>query len=164
MEKRPFFQLLTLRRALGTWLQSSFFAFLFVVFPNTQRRGPLLILPLLFCSAADPGCSSRILIFTHLGSRITDPGSLIQKQQYFIFEMPKKKIWANFQIFIELFTKKTTKLVQKYGIGIRDPGSRGKKKAPGPRSGSATLLFCLQQIWLLAFLWSSFRYVSGLRL
>jgi hypothetical protein len=32
-------------------------------------------------SVADPGCLSRILIFTHPGSRIPDPGSRIQKQQ-----------------------------------------------------------------------------------
>ncbi len=29
----------------------------------------------LFTSVADPGCLSRILIFTHPGSRISDPGS-----------------------------------------------------------------------------------------
>jgi hypothetical protein len=69
---------------------------------------------------------SRILIFTH-------PGSRIQKQQqkrevkkisshtflcshkfhkivnYFSFEMVKKKMWANFQRIIELFTKKIVK-------------------------------------------------------
>ncbi len=28
-------------------------------------------------SVADPGCLSRILIFTHPGSRISDPGSRI---------------------------------------------------------------------------------------
>ncbi len=28
-------------------------------------------------SVADPGCLSRILIFTHPGSRISDPGSQI---------------------------------------------------------------------------------------
>jgi hypothetical protein len=32
-------------------------------------------------SVADPGCLSRILIFTHPGSRIPDLGSRIQKQQ-----------------------------------------------------------------------------------
>ncbi len=32
-------------------------------------------------SVADPGYLSRILIFTHPGSRISDPGSRIQKQQ-----------------------------------------------------------------------------------
>ncbi len=89
---------------------------------------------------------SRILIFTH-------PGSRIQKQQqkrgvkkicchnflcshkfhkianYFSFEVLKKKIWANFQRIIELFTQKIVNL----GSGIRtqkpipDPGSRGQK-------------------------------------
>jgi hypothetical protein len=32
-------------------------------------------------SVADPGCLSRILIFTHPGSRIPDLGSRILKQQ-----------------------------------------------------------------------------------
>jgi hypothetical protein len=32
-------------------------------------------------SVADPGCLSRILIFTYPGSRISDLGSRIQKQQ-----------------------------------------------------------------------------------
>jgi hypothetical protein len=107
----------------------------------------------------DPG----ILIFTH-------PGSRIQKQQqkrgmkkylsffcsqkfhkiesYFIFEMLKKKIWANFQRIIEVFTQKTfTKLskiwvwnprsgIRKKPIPDSDPGV---KKAPDPGSGSATL-------------------------
>jgi hypothetical protein len=31
--------------------------------------------PYLIRSVADPGCLSRILIFTHPGSRISDPGS-----------------------------------------------------------------------------------------
>jgi hypothetical protein len=60
----------------------------------------------------------------------------------------KKKIWANFQRIIELFTKKLSKSSSKYGLGIRDPGSGknpfripdpGVKKAPDPESGSATL-------------------------
>jgi hypothetical protein len=50
----------------------------------------------------------------------------------------KKKIWANFQRIIELFTKKIVNSSSKYGLGIRDPGSRGQK-APDPGSGSATL-------------------------
>jgi len=79
-------------------------------------------------SVADPGCLSRIMIYTH-------PGSRIQKQQqkrgvkqicchtflcshkfhkivnYFSFEVLKKKIWANFQRIINLFTQKiVTKL------------------------------------------------------
>jgi hypothetical protein len=70
---------------------------------------------------------SRILIFVHSASRMSDPGSRIQKQKqkrwvkkiccstflcshkyhkivnYFIFELVKKKIWANLQRIIELF-------------------------------------------------------------
>jgi hypothetical protein len=54
--------------------------------------------------------------------------------------MPKKKIWANFQRIIELFTQKiVTKLskiwVWDLGSGIQDPGA----KAPDPGYGSATL-------------------------
>jgi hypothetical protein len=65
----------------------------------------------------------------------------------------KKKIWANFQRIIELFTQKTVKKLLKIwswdpGSEIRDSektysGSRipdpGVKKAPDPGSGSATL-------------------------
>jgi hypothetical protein len=113
---------------------------------------------------------SRILIFTHSGSRIPDPGSRIPDPKtatkergekkischtflcshkfhnivnYFIFEVLKKKIWANFQRIIELFTKKIVKKLLKIwswdpGSGIRkklipDPGSRGQK-APNPGS------------------------------
>jgi hypothetical protein len=107
-------------------------------------------------SVADLGCLSRILIFTH-------PRSRIQKQQqkrgvkkischpffwshtfhkivnYFIFEMLKKKIWPNFQRILELFTQKLSLSSQKYGFGIRDPGSMGQKEVTGPGSGSATL-------------------------
>ncbi len=74
-------------------------------------------------SVADLGCLSWIQIFTH-------PGSRIQNQQQkrgvkkischtfscshkfhkivnnFIFEMLKKKIWANFQRLTEFFTQK----------------------------------------------------------
>ncbi len=57
--------------------------------------------------------------------------------------MLKKKIWANFQRIIELFTKIIVKALKNMvlGSGIRkkpipDPGSRGQK-APDP--GSATL-------------------------
>ncbi len=91
--------------------------------------------------------------------RILDLGSRIQKQQqkrgvkkicchtffcshkfpkienYFIFEMVKNKMWANYQRIIELFTQKLSLSSQKYGFGIRDPekkpipdpGSRGQK-------------------------------------
>jgi hypothetical protein len=96
---------------------------------------------------------SRIRVFSH-------PGSRIQKQQqkrgvkkfchtflcshkfhkienHFSFEVLKKKIWANFQRIIELFTQKiVTKLSKIWlwvpGSGknlfrIPDPGSRGQK-------------------------------------
>jgi hypothetical protein len=91
--------------------------------------------------------------------RIRDvyPGSRIQKQQqkrevkkkldvkpfyvatkfnkivnYFSFEVLKKKMLANFQRIIELFTKKIVKKLFKIwswdpGSEIRDPGSRGQK-------------------------------------
>ncbi len=59
---------------------------------------------------------------------------------YFSFEVVKKKIWANFQRIIELFTKKIVKKLFKIwswhpGSGIRDPGS-GIRKKPIPDPGS----------------------------
>jgi hypothetical protein len=75
-------------------------------------------------SVADPGWLSRILIFTHLGSWIPDPkkqkrgvkkitcftffvGTNFTKiENYFIFEMLKKKMWSNFRRIIELLTQK----------------------------------------------------------
>ncbi len=107
---------------------------------------------------------------------IPDPGSRIKKPQqkrglkkicchiffcsnkfhkivnYFIFEILKKKIWANFQRIIELFSQKLSLRSQKYGFWTRDPRSGiwknlfrspdpGVKKAPDPGSGSATLVF-----------------------
>jgi hypothetical protein len=122
---------------------------------------------------------SRILIFTHPGSRFSDPGSRIsdpgsripdlgsripdlgsriQKQQqkrgvkkicchaflcshkfhqienYFSFDMLKKKIRAKFQRIVELFSQKiVTKLLKiwVWDLGSEipdpDPGSRGQK-------------------------------------
>ncbi len=43
------------------------------------------------------------------------------KLNYFIFEMLKKKIWANFQRIIELFTQKIVPKLSK--IWVWDPGS-----------------------------------------
>jgi hypothetical protein len=119
-------------------------------------------------SVADPGCLSRI----------PDPDfypSRIQKQQqkrgvkkischnflcshkfhkianYFSFEVLKKKIWANFQRIIELFTQKIVTKLSKIWIWdpgsgknlfrIPHPGSRGQKGTGSriPGSGSATL-------------------------
>jgi len=66
---------------------------------------------------------------------------------YFSFEVLKKKIWANFQRIIELFTKKIVKKLLKIwswdpGSGKTYSGSRipdpGAKKAPDPGS----------QIWI----------------
>ncbi len=77
---------------------------------------------------------------------------------YFRFEVLKKKIWANFQIIIELFTQKIVNKFSKIwgwdpGSEIWDPGSGknlfrspdpGVKKAPAPGSGSSTLLCTVQ--------------------
>jgi hypothetical protein len=71
------------------------------------------------------------------------------------FEMLKKKIWANFQRIVEVFTQKIFNMLSNIwvwdpGSEIRDPektysGCRipdpGVKKAPDPGSGSATLQF-----------------------
>jgi hypothetical protein len=43
------------------------------------------------------------------------------KLNYFIFKMVKKKIWANFQRIIELFTQKIVSKLSK--IWVWDPGS-----------------------------------------
>jgi hypothetical protein len=85
-------------------------------------------------SVADPGCLSRIPDPDFYPPRIPDLGSRIQKElekgekkftflylfyshkfnkivNYFMFEMLNKKIWANFERMIELFTQKiVTKL------------------------------------------------------
>ncbi len=67
-------------------------------------------------------------------------------ENYFIFEMLKKKIWSNFQRIIELFTQKI--VTELSIIWVWDPGSGknlfripdpGVKKAPDPGSGSEKL-------------------------
>jgi hypothetical protein len=97
---------------------------------------------------------SRILIFTHPGSRIQNSSKRERWKKiichtflcshkvhkivnYFSYEVLKKKILANFQRIIELFTKKIVKNLLKIwswnpGSGknlfqIPDPGSRGQK-------------------------------------
>jgi hypothetical protein len=90
----------------------------------------------------DPG--SWILIFLPIldpGSRIPDPKTSTKErgeekkllsylfcshkfhkiENYFIFEMLKKKIWPGFKRVIELFTKNLSVSSKKYGFGIRDP-------------------------------------------
>jgi hypothetical protein len=70
------------------------------------------------------------------------------KLNYFIFQMLKKKMWANFQRIIELFTQKIVTTLSKIwvwdpGSEIRNPGfgknlfripDPGVKKAPDPGS------------------------------
>jgi hypothetical protein len=60
---------------------------------------------------------------------------------YFSFEVLKKKIWANFQRIIELFTKKIVKALQNMvlGSGIPDPGV---KKAPDPQHWVIECVLC----------------------
>jgi hypothetical protein len=93
------------------------------------------------CSVADPGCLSRIPDpKTATKERgIPDPKTATKERgkNYFSFAVLKKKIWANFQRIIELFTQKiVTKLSKIWvwdpgsGIWIKpipDPGSRGQK-------------------------------------
>ncbi len=100
---------------------------------------------------------SRILLFTHPGSRISDPGSQNSNKRegwkkischsflcshkfhkienYFSFEMLKKKIWVNFLRIIWPFTQKIfTKLSN---IWVWDPGSEirdPEKTIPDPGS------------------------------
>ncbi len=83
---------------------------------------------------------SRILIFTHPGSRIPDPKTATKERgekkkfhtflcdhkfhknvNYFSFEVLKKKIGSNFQRIKELFTQKFASKFSK--IWVRDPGS-----------------------------------------
>jgi hypothetical protein len=68
--------------------------------------------------------------------------------------MLKKKIWANFQRIIALFTEKIVSKLSK--IWVWDPGSGknlfripdpGVKKAPDPGSGSATLLKMVSKLY-----------------
>ncbi len=114
---------------------------------------------------------SQILIFTHHGSRIPDTKTATKErgekkicchiffcshkftkiENYFIFEMLKEKMWANFLRIIELFTRKVVTKLSKIwvwdpGSEIRDPEKNlfripdlGLKKAPDPGSGSTTL-------------------------
>jgi hypothetical protein len=109
-------------------------------------------------SVADPGCLSRILIFTHPGSRIPDPKTATKErggkkiscdtffcshkfhkiENYLIFEMLEKRIWANFQRIIELFTQKIVSVLSKIWVwvsGIRNPGSGIQKKQGWKKPG-----------------------------
>jgi hypothetical protein len=81
----------------------------------------------------------------------------------FSFEVLKKKIWANFQRIIELFTKKIVKKLLKIcswdpGSGIRDPGS-GKNlfRIPDPGVKKHPIPDPDPQHWFIPV----FRSVSG---
>jgi hypothetical protein len=78
--------------------------------------------------------------------------------------MLKKKIWANFQRIIEIFTQKLVSKLSK--IWVWDPGSGknlfripdpGVKKAPDPGSGSATLLTHKSHVGFLSGIFSPDR-------
>jgi hypothetical protein len=110
---------------------------------------------------------SRILIFTHPGSRIPDPKTATKERgekkivviTFFVatnfakcniilfLKCQTKKCGPIFQRIIEVFTQKIVTKLSK--IWVWDPGSGknlfripdpGVKKAPDPRSGSATLV------------------------
>jgi hypothetical protein len=94
-----------------------------------------------FLSVTDPGCLSRIPDPDFYPSRIPDPKTATKESgekkldvkpfyvatkfnkivNYFSFEVLKKKIRANFQSIIELFSKKIVKKLFK--IWSWDPGS-----------------------------------------
>jgi hypothetical protein len=93
-------------------------------------------------SVADPGCLFRIPDPNFFPSRIQTQQQKreVKKnvchtffcshkfhkiENYFSFEVLKKKIWANFQRIIELFTQKIVTKLSK--IWLWDPGSRGQK-------------------------------------
>jgi hypothetical protein len=106
-------------------------------------------------SVADPGYLSQVADPDFYPSHIPDPKTatkggvrkigchtflcshkISQNINYFSFEMMKKKIWANFQRIIELFTQKFVTKLSK--IWVWDPGSeiRDLKKKPNPDHGS----------------------------
>jgi hypothetical protein len=111
-------------------------------------------------SVADPGCLSRIPDPDFYPSRIPDPKTATKERgekkivvipfcshkfhkikNYFIFEMLKEKIWANFQIIIEFLHKKLSLSSKKYGFKNRYPRSRirdPEKTYPGSRGHKGT--------------------------
>ncbi len=106
--------------------------------PDLDPRGFALV-----CSVAEPGCLCRIPDPWSWFLPIPDPGSKNSKKRegwkkiccpnflcshkfhkienYFCFEVLKKKNWANFQRIIELFTQKIVIKLSK--IWVWDPGS-----------------------------------------
>ncbi len=112
-----------------------FIQFIYVMWLVTKSRCRVWQDDKLF-SVADPGCLSRILIFLHPGSQIIKTATKEKGEKfvvlpwsyknhkietYFIFEVAKKKIWANLQRIIELFTQKIAIKHSEIWFGIRDP-------------------------------------------
>jgi hypothetical protein len=106
-------------------------------------------------SVADPGCLSRIPDPDFYPSRIPDPKTASKERIkqicchtffcrhkfhkikiFFIFQMPKKKIWANFQRIIEIFTQKFDTKLSKIWVWIQESK---RHRIPDSGSGSATL-------------------------
>ncbi len=108
---------------------------------------------------------SRILIFTHPGSRISDPGCRIQKQQWKSFgekkfvvipffwsqrpgiRDPGSGIWKKpfltyLILYLEIRYRYFFSIIEYNLFRIPDPGV---KKAPDPGSGSATLKKCISR-------------------
>ncbi len=136
-------------------------------------------------SVADPGCLSRIPDPDFYPSRISDPGSKNSKKEgwkkicchtffcshkfhiienYFIFEMMKKKIWANFQRIIEVFTQKIVTKLSK--LWVWDPektysGSRiqGSKKHRIRIRNTVSRMST--RLYLNDWLTSAFSYCAG---
>jgi hypothetical protein len=138
-------------------------------------------------SIADPGCLFRIPDPDFYPSRIPDPNTATKKEgekkicchtffcslkfqkilNYFIFEMPKKKFGPILKELQHFLPKKLSLSSQKYGFGIRDPGSEirdpGVKKAPDPGSGSATLQITLGYLnKIVSKLWFCAKKVTTL--
>jgi hypothetical protein len=100
---------------------------------------------------ADPGCLSLIPDPDFYPSRIPDPKTVTKEvkknllsyffcsykfhkiEYYVIFEMLKKKIWANFPRIVEVFTQKIFNMLS--NIWVWDPGSEIRRK-PIPDPGS----------------------------
>ncbi len=113
-------------------------------------------------SVADPGCLSRIPIFTRIQKQKQKRGVKKNKLSYlfcshkfrkieniFSFEMLTKKIWANFQRIIELFYPKIAAKLSK--IWVWDPGPRGQK-GTGSRIQIRNIAFKEKKIsWPLCF-------------
>jgi hypothetical protein len=95
-----------------------------------------------FISVADSGCLSRIPDPKQQQKRgvkkncchvIFCSHKFHKIENYFIFEMLRKILWANFQRIIELFTQKIVNKLSKIWVWV--------KKASDPGSGSSTMNF-----------------------